>query len=146
MIIKLDSYWLKISLYYVLKHMDIFTQKCNKLVIKISSYYQKQNYKQIHIPVDISCDCVKYINLDHRYNLISVSLSWMFWGLCLEIKLIIFLYIMYVVHSISFQTFIVQAFKIVIDSWKFSMLLLYILWDDWPIFMIWGLNEQLQHN
>ena len=34
--------------------------------------------------------------------------------------------------------------KIVIDSWKFSMLLLYILWHDWPIFMISGLNEQLQ--
>ena len=50
-----------------------------------------------------------------------------------------------VVHSISFQTFFVQAFKIVIDSWKFSMLLLYILWDDRPIFMISGSNEQLQH-
>ena len=47
-------------------------------------------------------------------------------------------------HSISFQTFFVQAFKIVIDSWKFTMLLLYILWDDCPIFMISGLNEQLQ--
>ena len=43
------------------------------------------------------------------------------------------------VHSISFQ-----AFKIVVDSWKFTMLLLYILWDDWPIFMISGSNEQLQ--
>ena len=31
----------------------------------------------------------------------------------------------------------VQEFKIVVDSWKFTMLLLYILWDDWP-------NEQLQ--
>ena len=48
------------------------------------------------------------------------------------------------VHSIGFQTFFVQAFKIVVDSWKFSMLLLYILWDDWPIFIIPGLNEQLQ--
>ena len=37
-----------------------------------------------------------------------------------------------------------QAFKIVVDSWKFSMLLLYILWDEWPIFMISGSNEQLQ--
>ena len=45
----------------------------------------------------------------------------------------------YVVHSISFQ-----AFRIVFDSWIFSMLLLYILWDDWPIFMISGSNEQLQ--
>ena len=47
-------------------------------------------------------------------------------------------------HSISFQTFFVKAFKIVVDSWKFSMLLLYIIWDDWPIFMISASNEQLQ--
>ena len=50
----------------------------------------------------------------------------------------------YVVHSISFQFFFVLAFKIVVDSWKFTMLLLYILWDDWPIFMISGSNELLQ--
>ena len=35
-----------------------------------------------------------------------------------------------------FPDFFVQIFKIVVDSWKFSMLLLCILWDDWPIFMI----------
>ena len=39
----------------------------------------------------------------------------------------------YVVHSISFKTFFVQALKIVVDSWKFSMSLLYILWDDRPL-------------
>ena len=50
----------------------------------------------------------------------------------------------YVEPSISFQTSFVQVFKIVVDSWKFSMLLLYILWGDWPIFMISGLNELLQ--
>ena len=50
----------------------------------------------------------------------------------------------YVVHSKSFQTFIVQAFKIVVHSRKFTMLLLYILWADWPIFMISASNEQLQ--
>ena len=50
----------------------------------------------------------------------------------------------YEVHTISFQTFFVWSFKIVVDSWKFSMLLLYILWDDWPIFMISDSNEQLQ--
>ena len=44
----------------------------------------------------------------------------------------------------KFPDFFVQAFKIVIDSWKFSMLLLYILWDDWPSFMISGINAQLQ--
>ena len=50
----------------------------------------------------------------------------------------------YAVPSISFLTFFVQAFRIVVDTWKFTMLLLYILWDDWPIFMISSLNEQLQ--
>ena len=45
---------------------------------------------------------------------------------------------------ISFQTFFVWAFKLVVDTCKFSMLLLYTLWDDWPIFMISTSNEQLQ--
>ena len=43
-----------------------------------------------------------------------------------------------------FPDFFVQAFKIVVDTWKFSMLLQYILWHDWPIFMISGSNEHLQ--
>ena len=30
----------------------------------------------------------------------------------------------------KFPDFIVQAFKIVVDSWTFTMLLLYILWED----------------
>ena len=47
-------------------------------------------------------------------------------------------------HSISFQNFFVQAFNIIVDCWNFSMLLLYILWDDWWIFMISSSNEQLQ--
>ena len=47
-------------------------------------------------------------------------------------------------HTISFQTFFVWAFEIVVDSWKFSILLLYIICDDWPIFMISSSNEQLQ--
>ena len=48
-------------------------------------------------------------------------------------------------YSIGFQPFFfVQAFKIVVDSWKFTMLLLYILWDVQQIFIISGSNEQLQ--
>ena len=50
----------------------------------------------------------------------------------------------YVVPSISFQTSFVQAFKIVVNSWKYTVLLLYILWDDWPIFTISSSKEQLQ--
>ena len=59
------------------------------------------------------------------------------------IYIYIYIYI-YEVHTISFQTFFVWAFKIVIDSRKFSMLLLYNLWDDELIFMISPSNEQLQ--
>ena len=47
----------------------------------------------------------------------------------------------YVVPSISFQTYFVQAFKIVENS---SMLLLYILWYDWLFFMISASNKHLQ--
>ena len=40
--------------------------------------------------------------------------------------------------------FCLYTFKIVVDAWKFSMLLLYISWDNWPIFMISDSNEHLQ--
>ena len=45
---------------------------------------------------------------------------------------------------LSFQTYFVWAFKIVVNTSKSIMLLLYILWHDWPIFMISASNEQLQ--
>ena len=44
----------------------------------------------------------------------------------------------------KFPDYFLQAFKIDVDSWKFSILLLYSLWDDWPIFMISGSNGQLR--
>ena len=44
----------------------------------------------------------------------------------------------------KFADFFVQAFKIAVDTWKFSMSLLYILWDDWPIFRISCSNGHLQ--
>ena len=44
----------------------------------------------------------------------------------------------------KFSDFFVQIFKTVVDSWKFCMLLLYILGDDRPVFKISGSNEQLQ--
>ena len=60
------------------------------------------------------------------------------------IYIYIYIYIYYEGHTISFQTFFVREFKILVDSWQFSMLLLYILWDDRPISMILGPNELLQ--
>ena len=44
----------------------------------------------------------------------------------------------------KFPDFFVQAFKIVVDTWRFTKLLLYNLSYDWPIFIISGSNEQLQ--
>ena len=44
----------------------------------------------------------------------------------LYIYIYIYIYI-YMGPSISFQTFLVPAFKVVVDSLKFSMLLLYIV-------------------
>ena len=52
----------------------------------------------------------------------------------------VYIYIYIYMHSISFQTYFVQAFQIVVDN---LLLLLYIVWDDWPIFMISASNEQL---
>ena len=49
-----------------------------------------------------------------------------------------------VVHSIGLQTFLYRHLKLFVDSWKFTILLLYILWDDWRTFIISGSNEQLQ--
>ena len=33
----------------------------------------------------------------------------------------------YVVHSISFHTFFVQAFKIIVDSWKFTVIAIHLM-------------------
>ena len=44
----------------------------------------------------------------------------------------------------KFLDFFVHAFEIVVDPWKFSILLLYILWDDWKIYMISVSKELLQ--
>ena len=58
--------------------------------------------------------------------------------------MIIYIYI-YIRDTINkFSDFFVQPNKIVFDSWKCSVLLLYIVWDDLPIFMISDSNEQIQ--
>ena len=100
------------------------------------------------------CRCV-WSNI-YRCRVWNRRAEFEFWTLILLRKAciyILFLYLwinneadwtIYVVPSISFQTFFVQAFKIIVDSWKFSILVLYILWDDWSIFMIPGSNELLQ--
>ena len=62
------------------------------------------------------------------------------------IYIYIYIYIYTHTHTTAFYKFpdFIQVFKIVVDSWKFSILLRYILWDYWPIFMISRSNEQLQ--
>ena len=86
------------------------------------------------------CSCkLTMLHITSTSRMENISLS------SLDFKTFVTFYVCtYMVHSISFQVFFVQAFKIVVDSWKFSILLLYTLWDNWPIFMISGSNEQLQ--
>ena len=55
----------------------------------------------------------------------------------------IYIYI-YVMPFNKFQDVFLLVFKISVDSWKFSMSLLSILWDDLPIFVISGSKEQLR--
>ena len=50
---------------------------------------------------------------------------------------------MYVVHSISLKTFLYRHLKLP-KTLENSLLLLFILWEDWQIFMISVSNEQLQ--
>ena len=49
----------------------------------------------------------------------------------------------YVVHSKRFQIFLYRHLKL-LQTLEKSLLLLYMLWDDWPIFMVSSSNEQLQ--
>ena len=65
--------------------------------------------------------------------------------LSVSLSLYIYIYI-YMVFSISFQTFLHRHLKLSVDSCNFNMLLLYIIWEDWLIFMISGSNEQQQHD
>ena len=82
------------------------------------------------------------------YLSISDSICLSIWlSLSLSLSLSVYIYIYTYIRG-AFNKFpdffFVQAFKIVVDSWKFRILLLYIIWGDWPIFMISGSNELLQ--
>ena len=48
------------------------------------------------------------------------------------------------IQYVSRFFFFVQVFRIIVYSWKFIMLYLYILWDDWPIFIVSSSNQQIQ--
>ena len=99
------------------------------------------------------CMCVWKREREREINICQVYICDIYIYIYIYI-LYIYIYIYYwkqlltdvknVVTSISFQPFFVQTFKIIIDSWKFSMILLYILCDYWVTFMISGSNQQLQ--
>ena len=78
----------------------------------------------------------------------STNWKWAFCSPSTTVAKFIYIYIyIYIYIWCAFNKvpdFFVQAFRMVVDSRKLSMLLLYILWDDLPIFMISGSNEQLQ--
>ena len=43
----------------------------------------------------------------------------------------------------KFPDFFCSGIKIVVDPWKFCIILIYVLWDDWPMFRISHSKEQL---
>ena len=88
-----------------------------------------------YLRIEKHCD---YTNL--FYNLILWLQSRFFSQLCFHFFLTVDLRGAFN----KFPDFFVPAFKIVVDYWTFSTLLLDILWDDWPIFMISASKEQLQ--
>ena len=101
------------------------------------------NFRGLTLKVEMDLSCLKHLNL------VLFTFKWrlMIPAACSRLYSSDLIWAGVFIRSstsICFQTFFVHAFKIVEDSWKFSMLLLYILWDDWPIFMISGSNQQLQ--
>ena len=94
-------------------------------------YFYKEVFLRLYHCVRLYYTAHENITLSHYFNPIKTYEKFLFrLEICSAFN--------------RFPDFFVQAFKIVVDSWKFAMLLLYILWDDWPIFMISRSNEQLQ--
>ena len=58
--------------------------------------------------------------------------------------IMLYMFKSFVIRIVIYSYNWLLVIKIVVDSSKFTMLLLYILWDDRPIFMISASNEQLQ--
>ena len=107
-------------------------------------------------PESHSHDSFSTLNLTVKFQVnVFIVVGWLGGGLLayqpyqpcdvFNAKSTIYIYIYIYIRGAydKFPDFFVQAFKIVVDSWKFGMLLLYILWDDRPIFMISASNEQL---
>ena len=83
-----------------------------------------------------------HVTSSHTYGMSSHGWSLFFWSKDFLVltggHYIKYMYI-YIYKGIYIYIYIYT-----LDSWKFRILLLYILWDDWLIFMISGSNEQLQ--
>ena len=118
----------------------------------VHTYMLLYVYSYIHI---YKCQYIYVYAYVYLCIYVCVSLSiYIYIYICIYICLIICLYLHICVWACvytyilgvfnKFRDFFIQAFKIDVDTWKFSMLLLYILWDDRPIYTISGSNEQLQ--
>ena len=126
--------WVPRVFYFSAEDANLLFDNVNHWVIHFLCFFLLTSYFILEIYRDIAL-YFRVLNAEKNLRIKNAK----------RLLLIIIVYIyIYEVHTISFQTFFVWAFKIVVNSWTFSMLLLYILWDDRPIFMISGSNEQLQ--
>ena len=112
--------------------------------IYIYIYTLTHAYIYIYIYTHIFCVYIYvHIYVYSIYSYIHTRKYTIYIYIYTHIHFCIYIYI-FICTVYLFQTFLVQACKIVVDSWKFSILLPYIHWDDRPIFMISASNEQLQ--
>ena len=95
---------------------------------------------------DIHFRCITTLQGDKTRRTLEAGMWYIYMYIYITFFFIDSHYTIMIIHGTfnKFTDFFVQAFKIVVDSWKFTMLLLYILWGDCPTFMISASNDQLQ--
>ena len=103
--------------------VDIHAIKCTYIKANIYSFIILISNIYIYIYIYI------YINYELCYNVYEGGLLYFIFSQVLNISI----YPLWIKIRGAFNKFpdlFVQVFKIVVDSWKFTMLLLYILWTD----------------
>ena len=107
--------------------------------------------EEINTKIYITCELFSFetfswtnTNIHTRARALHIHIYWYTHTFRRSVYIYIYIYIYIRGEFNKFPDFFVQIFKIVVDSWKFTILLLYILWDDRPIFIISDSNEQIQ--
>ena len=99
-----------------------------QIYISTHSYFQIYIYIYIYIYRDI----YMYIYINIHICIHTNIYIYIYIYIHVHVYIYIYIYIYTYTHEehTSYQNFYARAFKTVVDSWKVSMLLFFILWDD----------------